>query len=75
MTPERNTFVSIRPAADFMTGMHLYADGKSPEACINPRQRAGYMATLAADADADTAAWLAEHGGAEQDYEWISRGC
>lgn len=74
MTPKRNTFVSPRPAADFIAGMHLYADGKTPEDCRNPRQRAGYMATLSADSDADTAAWLASRDDWASETDWIRHG-
>ena len=72
--PHRNVFVSSRPASDFVEGMRLYADGKTPEACRNPRQMAGFMATLAADADADTAAWLATRDGWAEECEWIRTG-
>lgn len=72
--PHRNTYVSTKPAADFVEGMRLFAEGKTPEACRNPRQRAGYMATLAVDADADTAAWLASRDGWHEETEWIRTG-
>lgn len=72
--PNRNVFVSPRPAADFIEGCRLYADGATPEACRNPRQQAGYLATLAADADADTAAWLNSRDGWASECEDIRRG-
>ena len=59
----------------YMTGQHKYLAGTGPDACKGADELKGWNDALRFDADYQTSVWLAEHGGAEQDYEWISRGC
>lgn len=62
--------------SDYTLGQRLYADGSPRILCDNAEMQRGFDAASAADADADTAAYLGRGvERIEDDYQWISRGC
>ena len=78
----KSTFVpmvaTVKPKTawdSYMAGQQKYLAGTGTDACKGADELKGWQDALKFDADYQTAVWLGEHGGAEDDAEWIRRGC